>query len=119
VRHLIAARREPVQLSGLSALLHPLAPALVIELAMLAVSADRVDRDGVVDFLCDDVVLRVTCGKGRSPVVVVADAGAADVTITAGARELPEVLAGRRAAAVDGDASLAKAILGWVQDGLA
>ncbi len=119
LRPLLAARRAPLQLGDLGRLLHPLEPGLVLELALLAVDPARVDRDGVVDVVVGDEVHRIELRRGACPHLTAADSGPAGVTISSGVRELPEQLAGQRAVAVDGDASLAGALLGWIAAGAA
>jgi hypothetical protein len=111
LRPLLATRRRPVQLSELALLLHPLDPATLLELSVLAVDPDSVTDEYSIDFVVEGIAVRVVCPRGLRPRVVAADATAADATVHASRQRLAAVLAGQDEVAVDGDASKAAAFL--------
>jgi len=114
LRPLLTARRRPVQLSELALLLHPLAPRTMLEVAVLAVDPASVARDALIDVVCGADITRISCRVGERPVVIDAGTTAADGTIHTSKERLAAVLAGQDEVAIEGDAGVIAAFLGWL-----
>lgn len=114
LRPLLQARRRAVQLSELARLIHQPEPAVVLEVALLAIDPVRVDRTMTIDVTVGRDRQRVRTEVGTRPTICVATDVPADATLQVQPDRLAAVLAGQDSAVVDGDATAVSTLLSWL-----